>query len=414
MKMEEESGLVIQIEDITNLEKKDAQLRQAQKMESIGNLASGLAHDFNNALGGIIGTVSLLHHSKNNNNITNERLQFCIETIEKSAKKASGIVDQLMSISRHNTAPASVMCLSEAITNVLKICETTFDKSIEIKFAPGNERAYIIGDATQIEQVLLNIFVNASHAMTIMRPEAEHEGGTLSIKINKTNISGFFDSHSSEMRSGKYWNIRIHDTGIGIPKNIQEKIFDPFFTTKQQENGTGLGLSMVYNIINSHNGSINLYSEQGEGTTFNIYLPAIDPEKAKKKKDEPANAITKGKGKILIVDDEDIMLNTASLMLEEAGYSTTLCSSGSEAIEIYKKSPEKFDAVILDMSMPKLSGKETYIEMKKINPEIKAIIASGFENKKVDSTLALGANAFIRKPYEIYQFTSLLAKVISE
>jgi CheY-like chemotaxis protein len=306
------------------------------------------------------------------------------------------------------------MCLSEAITNVLKICETTFDKSIEIEFVPGGEQAYIIGDVTQIEQVLLNLFVNANHAMTIMRPETENEGGTLSIKINKTNISGFFDSKSSEMRSGKYWNIRIHDTGVGIPKNIQEKIFDPFFTTKQQENGTGLGLSMVYNIINSHNGSINLYSEHGEGTTFNIYLPAIDPEKAKKKKGEPANAITRGKGKILIVDDEDIMLNTASFMLKEAGYSTNLCSSGSEAIEVYKKSPEEFDAVILDMSMPKLSGKETYIEMKKINPDIKAIIASGFENKKVDSTLELGANAYIKKPYEIYQFTSLLAQVISE
>ncbi len=276
-------GAVIQIEDMTEVQKKDEFVRQAQKMDTMGNLASGLAHDFNNVIGGIKATVSSIRFSMQTNSINIAKLKADLDKdlaiIEDSVQHGSDMVEQLRSLSKKKEKDFSSVDIAKAVKSVLRICKNTFPRSIDISSSLGDEPAMVKAYPTQLEQALLNLCVNASHAMTIMRGEKyASEGGSLSISLEKVSPGKHFSSILPGAHEGKYWLLRIWDTGVGMSQEILSKIFDPFFTTKDKSNGTGLGLSMVYNIIQQHKGFIEVYSEPGNGSIFNIFLPVDNDE----------------------------------------------------------------------------------------------------------------------------------------
>ena len=402
-------GLVIRIDDITELEKKEEQLRQAQKMDTIGTLAGGIAHDFNNVLGGIIGTISLLKFKlKNKGNISPEELIGYIDVMEDAGNRASSIVQQILTLSRKKELKFVAVDLNTTLKHVMKICETTFDKKIELIFEYWKGEAFAKADPTQLEQVILNLCVNAYHAMTIMKNDNEKIEGKLNVDIEKVFSDKCFCKSHPEAKEHYYWLINIKDTGVGMDSKTIAKIFDPFFTTKDKGKGTGLGLAMVYNIVQLHKGFIDVYSEVNEGTAFHIYIPALDDNNVQVSEIEEANVI-KGEGVILLVDDEEIIRSTALEILKELGYEILLAKNGEEGVNMYKKYQERIDLVILDMVMPKMSGKEAFIEIKKINDNAKILMSSGFKfDERVKKVLELGADSFIQKPYTLVKLSKVI------
>ncbi len=405
-------GVVIRLDDITELEQKDSQLRQAQKMETVGRLAGGLAHDFNNVLVGIVGSVSLIKFMLDNSQkISKKNLKENISIIENSAKRASDMVNQLLALSRKQELTLTTVDLNIVIKNVLQICRNTLDKSIEINVNLKYDNALVRADFTQMEQVLLNLCVNAAHAMTIMKKPDEHQGGKLTISLdNITTDSNFLLLHP-ESKDERYWVIVVKDTGVGIDKKIMSKIFDPFFTTKEKDKGTGLGLTMVYNIVHQHNGIIEVNTKINEGSEFKVYLPAL--ETMNKSQESGYEEIAKGNETILLVDDEENVRKVGKAILEQCGYHVILAENGQESIEIFKKKNKKIDLVMLDLTMPKISGRETFLEMKMIKPDVKVLIASGFKNDiRVKDTIESGAKDVIQKPFSLMELAFKVRKVL--
>lgn len=284
----EERGAVIQIEDMTESHRKDEYVRQAQKMDTVGTLASGIAHDFNNVIGAIKGTVSSIKYSIMLDRGNVEKLIQDIEKdltlIEDSAKHGEEMVDQLKSLARKKEKDFTTVDLIKVVENVLRICRKTFPESIHISGPDEDyQTALVKAFPTQLDQMLLNLCVNASHAMTIMKKEGEQQGGTMSLSLDRVSPGRHFSSILPGASAGDYWLIRLMDTGVGMSQDVLSKIFDPFFTTKGKDVGTGLGLSMVYNIAQNHKGFIEVYSEPDNGSIFNVFLPVSDeqpPEEA--------------------------------------------------------------------------------------------------------------------------------------
>jgi len=406
-------GAVIRIDDVTKSTKQEEQFRQSQKMETIGTLAGGLAHDFNNVLGGIMGTLSILKFKSKKGRLTEDQMKGYLETIEKSGNRAKAMVQQLLALSRKQDLVLVPVDLNTSIKHVMEIAENSFDKTVKLAPVYNKFVAMINADPVQIEQVILNFAVNAAHAMTIMRDKNENPGGTLSITLDNFNVDSFFIQSHPEFKIGMYWKMSISDTGIGIPKSIISNIFNPFFTTKDKGVGTGLGLSMVYNIIKQHHGFVDLYSEVGVGSTFNIFLPIIEPDTVEQIENKQEYIIPKGEGIILVVDDELIMRDMASEMLGASGYNVITANNGIEGVEIFRKRYSEIKLVILDMAMPEISGKETYIRMKEIYPDLFALLASGFkQDERVKDVLKLGMNGFLQKPYTIQELTKAVQSIV--
>ncbi len=393
-------GIVIRVDDIDELEQKDEQLRQIQKMETIGILAGGLAHDFNNYLGGIMSILSLLKIKQDNDVLDKTRLDEYINTMEESTIRAADIAKQLLMLSRREETSFQIINLKEVVQHVLKICSRTIDKSIQIDIELPDEPVFINGDHTQLTQILLNLFINASHAMTIMRKKNEPQGGRLTFKINKMPADIQFQENHPEGKNSIYWKISVRDTGVGMDNNTVARIFDPFFTTKDISLGTGLGLSVVNTSIKKHYGFIDVYSEKDEGSEFIIYLPMVKSEETV----QPANSkFTKeGQGLILVIDDEEIIRKTTKDILEEYGYNVITAENGFEGIGHYLKNKDLVKLVIVDMILPVKNGFEICLELKKIEPEVKILLSSGFKkDERIDEIINLGINGFIQKPHTV-------------
>lgn len=398
-------GVVIRIDDVTKECKLETQLSHSRKMDAIGQLAGGVAHDFNNMLGGIVGAAQLLKLPQRGLDEKGEEL---VEMIMKASSRAADLTSKLLLFGRKGSITFEVVDINQVFDDVYAIFNRTIDKKITINMVKNAENSSVIGDGSTLQNVIMNLGINAVHAML--------DGGDLLIETRNIYLNKLYCSSSSfDLEPGNYIEIEVRDTGEGIPRENIDSIFDPFFTTKEQGKGTGLGLSMVYGTVCDHHGAITLYSEVGEGTVFYIYLPCTkmvnnSPQKVIANEEMEA----KGSGTILLVDDEEIIRITSKKMLEDMGYDLLVAKNGLEATEIFKESHHKIDLVLMDMIMPKMGGYDAFLKMKEISPDCKIIIASGFS--KDDSLYNLrkrGLSGFIRKPYKTEALSTLLNDLLS-
>ena len=395
-------GIVEDFKDISERHILEAQIRQAQKMESVGTLAGGIAHDFNNLLGGILGYLSIMKTSLD----PADRNYRYVELIEKAGKRAATLTNQLLAFSRKGKYEISAVNINNSIHNVLDILESTINKNIETSCSLDDNIPRIKGDATQIEQIIMNLCVNAADAMP--------DGGRLKIKTEAALLDAIFCADHPGAEPGNYVHIILADTGEGMDNETISRIFEPFFTTKGQEKGTGLGLSMVYGIVKNHGGYVNVYSEPGKGSIFHLYFPPITEGAVKEKEKTSVESATGGQETILIVDDEEIIRTMLQEVLESLGYTILLAIDGADAIQVYSQRHDDIDLVIIDMIMPKMGGKETCHELKKINPSIKVILASGFsQDKVIREVVSACVNGFIQKPFTIRELSKKIREVLN-
>jgi len=406
----------IRLDDVTDEEIKDSQLRQSLKIESLGVLASGLAHDFNNVLSGVSSVVSILKYKLQTKSvISTEKLSDIVDIIDLAASRASDMVRQMLMLSRKQEMNFVTVDLNTCLANVIRICKNSIDKSVKIDIIYYPEKALTLADANQLESVFLNIAINAWHAMTIMKAEDDIKGGTLTIKLEQVDNDKFIQHQNTDQSYiEKYWLISISDTGVGISPENLKKIYDPFFTTKDKGKGTGLGLSMVSNIVSLHNGFIDITSEVGVGTKFMIYLPAVLPKELTIQSISDDKPFLKGNGEIILyVDDEKIVREVTSQLFDELNYKYIMAESGREAIKIYGRERSKISLVILDMSMPELSGPQTLEELKKINPNVVAILCSGFAMAENEASItSTGFKAFLEKPFTLMKLSKVVWDVM--
>ncbi|MEJ2729596.1 MAG: PAS domain S-box protein [Deltaproteobacteria bacterium] len=380
--------------------KLEIQVRQAQKMESIGTLAGGIAHDFNNILMGIQGNASLMALKTEPENPNYEK----IKNIEMYVESGTELTRQLLGFARRGKYHAIATDVNDVINKSATMFGRT-KKEIQIKMdlAPDIWTAEV--DRGQIEQALLNLYVNAWQAMP--------HGGDLYLKTENVVLDAeFVNSKPYKVEPGDYIKITVTDTGIGIDRETRERIFEPFFTTKEMGRGTGLGLASVYGVIKNHGGYINVYSEIDQGTTFTIYLPA-SRKKIEKQIEKTVAAVAMGTGTILLIDDEEMIIKVGKELLQELGYDVLPARSGQEAIELYEKNADKIDLVIMDMIMPGMGGGETFDCLKKINPEIKVLLSSGYSiNGQASKILERGCDGFIQKPFNLIQLSDKISQII--
>ena len=393
-------GIVLVIRDMTGEFKLQKQLEHSQRMDAVGQLAGGIAHDFNNMLGGILGSSELLESYIGDNDMAVQMNRLIHETTERAAE----LTRQLLAFSRKGGIEHTPVDLHEVIAATASLLERTIDRRVEIHMDLKAEHSEIFGDSSMIQNVIINLGINASHAI---------EGsGNLSLSTRNTEFDeDYCRSSPFEIEPGAYLELAVEDDGSGMSEEVKNHIFEPFFTTKAQGKGTGLGLAMVYGTVKQHQGEIRVYSEVGRGTSFILSFPLLEINRQSKTADEvnpPPGTET-----ILVVDDIDIMRLTARGYLEEAGYTVITAEDGYEAIDIFSRDPSGIDLVIVDMIMPRMSGKECFFELRKISPRIPVILSSGFVNNDDFRIMKLqGLSGSISKPYRGRELVKLVYSVL--
>jgi len=379
--------------------KLEAQLRHAQKMEAIGTLAGGIAHDINNLLMGIQGNVSLVVMDMDSTHSHYERLK----KIENQIQSGARLTSQLLGYARKGRYQVKPIKLNHLVSETSDTFGRT-RKEITIHRELAEDLFAIEADQGQIEQVLLNLFVNAGDAMP--------GGGDLFLKtMNATHND--MKGRLYDPKPGNYVLLRVTDTGTGMDEKTMERIFDPFFTTKEMGRGTGLGLASAYGIIKNHGGYIDVDSIQGQGATFSIYLPAS--KRGVQKSVKIAERLIKGTGTVLLVDDEEIILEVGRELLEAIGYRVLAAKDGKEAVQVYEKNRDEIDIVLLDIVMPNMGGGEAYDRMKKINPDVKVLLLSGYSiNGGAREILKRGCDGFIQKPFDMKQLSQSIRNILDK
>jgi hypothetical protein len=393
------SQIIVVSRDVTEKKILEQQFLRSQRMESIGTLAGGIAHDLNNVLAPIVMAIDILR--KKNPDKTSQHI---LDSLESSAQRGADIVKQVLAFARGIEGERLLLQPKHIIAEIVKIIKETFPRSIDIRTEVPKNLWTISADPTQMHQVLLNVCVNARDAMP--------DGGKLTITAENIFIDENYSKMHSEAKAGPFAMITISDTGMGIPSKILDKIFEPFFTTKEIGKGTGLGLSTVHAIVKSHGGFINVYSEVARGTTFKIYFPA-------QMKDQASSAemihptLPQGNGElILIVDDEASIRDITKSTLEANGYNVMTANDGTEAISLYAQNRDIINVVISDIMMPIMDGTVTIRALQKMNPHIKIIAASGLITSDIKN-LGTQVQAFLTKPFSAEKLLTTLHKVLS-
>ena len=399
---DEAISILVVLRDTSEIRNLEAQLMQAQKMESIGTLAGGIAHDFNNILFAIIGytEIALLDIP------SDSALEKNLNKVLLAGERAKDLVQQILTFSRKSEEEKKPVQVHLIVNEVIKFLRSSLPSTIQIhqQIEIGNDT--VLADSTQIHQILMNLCTNASHAMM-------EKGGILQINLENMELDSDFTAQYPDMKPGSYLKLTVSDTGHGMSPDVLNRIFEPYFTTKERGSGTGLGMAVVHGIVKSYSGIIKVDSEPGKGSAFHIYLPIIDDEKkSEKKTDKP---LPTGNERILFIDDEDALMDLGKQLLENLGYEVVARTSSVEALELFRTKPDQFDLVITDMTMPNMTGDRLAKELMKINADIPIILCTGHSNGISEhKAKEMGIRAFVMKPVAMRNLSIIVRKVLDE
>ena len=379
----------------------EKQLQQVMKLQAIGTLAGGIAHDFNNILFPIVGYTELTMDDVPEGSQARQNL----DEVLKAANRAKELVQQILTFSRQSSQERRPLKVQYLIKEATKLLRATIPSSIEIECNIDESCGPIKGDPTQIHQIIMNLCTNAYHAL-------QETGGKLEVSLKEIYISYEQSLDRVGMKIGKHIELMVKDSGHGMEPQVIERIFEPYFTTKEQGKGTGLGLSVIHGIVKSHGGDITVFSRPGNGATFKVYLPIIDDIEEEIHVIEPLIAIN-GEERILLVDDEAQIIDIEQQILERLGYKVTPKTDSEEALEEFAAQPDRFDLVITDMTMPKMTGDQLARRMMDIKPQIPVILCTGFnEAISEEKALAMGIDKFVMKPIVKDELASTIRTVL--
>ena len=379
----------------------EGQLRQAQKMEAVGQLAGGVAHDFNNILQVINGYTSLALTRLPDGS----PVRTMLDHVAKAGDRAAGLVSQILAFSRRQILQSMDVDLNEVTSNVTSMLERIIGEHIELDFIPGRRLGIVHADRSMMEQVIMNLCVNARDAMP--------DGGRLTLETENVTVNGEYCKDHPWAKPGRYVLLAVTDTGCGMDAETLDHIFEPFFTTKGTGQGTGLGLAMVYGIVKQHEGMIHVYSEPGKGTTFKIYLP-VSGRRAAEVGTKIEGPVTGGAETILVAEDDELVRELAREILEAEGYTVMTARDGLEAVSIFKKNDTNIDLVVLDVMMPKMDGRRVYKRIRKIRPGLPVLFASGYSQNAIHTNFVLNEGvALISKPFSRGDFLRAVRNVLN-
>ena len=396
------TGLVVCCRDITEQVRLEEELRQSVKMDAIGKLAGGIAHDFNNLLTGILGYAELLHAEAEPGSTVHE----AAKTIQSAANRAAELTQKLLGFARKGKHQVMPVDVHDIMHDVVALLGRVLDQRVRLTLDFQAEQSTVMGDPTQMQQIFMNLAVNARDAMP--------EGGDLSFHSSTVSLDDTARVTRRRLAPGDYLAIEVADTGCGMPDDVLERIFDPFFTTKSAGEGIGLGLSMVYGIIENHGGSIDVSSQCGHGTTFTVLLPLNDQRQAQVAAEEArAHHARDTAGCILLVDDEPVVRKAAGRMIESLGYEVVIATGGQEAADYYRPNADRVALVIIDMAMPGMDGRECFRAMRQVNPHVKAILSSGYgQDGRAQQILDDGILCFVQKPFRMEALADAIEKAL--
>jgi PAS domain S-box-containing protein len=396
------AGVFAAARDITEKVRLEKEFHQAQKMQAIGTLAGGIAHDFNNIIAGIIGFTEMVLEDVAVENPAHRRL----ELVLKGAYRGRDLVKQILAFSRKSEHEKKPVSIGNILNDALPLIRASLPSTIEIRKNTFTKNDIVFADQTQIHQVMLNLCANAAYAM-------RDKGGVLEIILADENIGPDDQYLNHGLKPGPYIRLTISDTGCGMEPEVVERIFDPFFTTKPTGEGTGLGLSVVHGIVKSHDGNIRAYSEPGHGSSFNIFIPKFEANSADDVKHE--ESVRGGKESILVVDDEDLLIEMNKQRLGRLGYTIAGSTSSVEALEVFRREPNKFDLVITDYTMPHMTGLELARELLRMRPDLSIILCSGLnEPVPVEKIREVGIKEFFVKPIGNNEFVKTIRRVLDK
>lgn len=382
--------------------KADEYLRQAQKMESIGNLAGGIAHDFNNLLFPIIGMSEMLLEEFAEDSLEHEN----IEMIWEAGKRGRDLVQQILSFSRQSEKDKIPVQLQQILEEALKLSRASLPSSIQINTEIQQDCGWVLADSIQFHQIIINLVTNASHAV-------DPSEGIINVQLKEVRAPQN-DSPAKRNSDGKYVMLKISDNGCGIDNSIKNKIFDPYFTTKDKNKGTGLGLAVVYGIVQDHQGDIVVDSKVGKGTSFSIYLPLLEQPSDTTAKNSITSSQT-GSEHILLVDDETSVAQIEMQMLNRLGYEVTVHTSSRQALECFRSDPERFDLLLSDVTMPEITGEKLAQQVLAIRPDIPVLLCTGFsENFDQQQAEQLGIRGFLMKPVVKSDLARMVRQILDE
>jgi two-component system cell cycle sensor histidine kinase/response regulator CckA len=387
--------------DITEQRQLETQLRQAQKMEAVGQLAGGIAHDFNNLLTAILGNVSLVLSSS-----PVESSRLLLQETELAALRASELTRKLLGFSRRSVLRLEPTNLNSAVEETLAIFRRSTDPRIRVEVCGAADLWAVRADASQISQVLMNLWLNARDAMS--------QGGVLRLETGNVRLGDDYPRLHLEGRAGEFVRLRVSDTGHGIAPEVRPYIFDPFFTTKEVGKGTGLGLAMVYGIVKQHGGWVECASEPGRGTCFDVYLPRCEEPAAEPSIQSPAATPMRSGGEtILFVDDEAVVRNLGQETLRRAGYQVLLAADGRQALALYAREQPRIDLVILDLTMPELSGRDALRQLRSLNEQVRVLFSSGYTAEQLSESAEMGVVGFLSKPYRPQELVEAVRRALN-
>jgi len=387
--------------DISERKQFELQLRQTQRLESLGVLAGGIAHDFNNLLTGILGNASIATEMLPPGNPVHVYLR----DVVSAGQRLSDLTRQLLAYAGRGTLTMSALNLSDLVREISPLIQTSIPKSVQLRLQLHNSLPMIEADPSQIQQIVMNLIINAAEAIPASEP------GSVLVTSGTQVVDDSYVrslSLSPDLEPGKYVCLEVHDTGVGMDAETQARIFDPFFTTKVK--GRGLGLSAVLGIIQSHKGSIKVYSHPGAGTTFKVLFPALADEKAKY---NSVREDLRGRGVILVIDEEDVVRRVAKAALEMYGYSVIGAEDGEQGARLFEQRPNEIDLVVLDLVMPKWSGEETFRRLRTIRQDVVVLLSSGYSDSEAQGRFTgKGLAGFIHKPYTAAQLGEAVKRAL--